>query len=84
METGIVIAEHADLTDTAQTVGVGVDVPVEETKEPTTPAPESGTSTGAKTGREGLPVGLLVVAIVAGAAAVMLVIRRKKRSANSK
>jgi len=84
-DTGTIIAEHADLTDQAQMVGIGVEVPVEETPKPGESKAQSQTGTGAKTGRDGLPVWLLAIAIGAGAAAVMIVLRKKmKKTAGSK
>jgi hypothetical protein len=61
------VAVHADINDDAQTVGVGVEI-VTET---------STTGTGAKTGRDGLPIWLLIVAIGAAATATLLVMRKK-------
>ena len=61
------IAAHADINDDAQTVGVGIEVlPV--------------TGKGAKTGRDGLPIWLLVTGIGAAAVAMILIVRRKKKA----
>jgi hypothetical protein len=78
-DTGIVIAEHADLTDTAQMVGVDVPVPSEKpSPQPETPQePQAGK--GAKTGRDGLPIWFLLVAIGAGITAALLMIRKRRK-----
>lgn len=63
------IAAHADINDDAQTVGVGVEILTDE--------PVAGQGTGAKTGRDGLPLWLLIAAIGAVATATLLVTRKK-------
>lgn len=60
-----VVAAHEDLSDTDQTVTVG------------TPSTTGG---GAKTGRDGLPVWLLIVALAAAGGAVGLFIWKKRKS----
>lgn len=61
------IAAHADINDDAQTVGVGIEVlPV--------------TGKGAKTGRDGLSIWLLVTGIGAATVAMILIVRRKKKA----
>jgi hypothetical protein len=67
MYEGNVVATHADIDDDAQTVGVGVEI-------------VTTTGTGAKTGRDGLPIWLLFVAIGAAAGAFFLCQKRKKKS----
>lgn len=66
------IAAHADINDAAQTIGVGVDVPAD--------GPEAPTGTGAKTGRDGLPLWLLAVAIGAAVGSLLLIRKRNKQA----
>ena len=66
------IAEHTDINDEAQTVTVDGETPPPMRTPP--PAPRSP-----QTGRDGLPVWLLVVAMCAVTAAAILTVYTRKR-----
>lgn len=73
------IASHRDISDLAQMVSVGVEAPPVETPPAETQPNEPETGHGAQTGRDGLPVAALIIALGAAiAGAVILAMRKKK------
>lgn len=68
------ISTHADINDEAQAITVAV--PEKQTGKPQEP----GGGKGAQTGRDGLPIAALIIALVAAAAGAIMIVTRKRKT----